>query len=166
MKTLIALCVWLMAYPALAAEPEPSILNPSGLPVPRYVSLKSGDVNVRVGPGKRYPIKYIYKRKGLPVKIVEEFAHWRKIADYEGTTGWVHKGMVDGRRTAMIVGKTQTLYDSTSTESDTVMQAKPLVIGKIITCEPDWCQMEINSRKGWIRKPDIWGVGREEVLKE
>lgn len=165
MKTLIAMCVWLMASVAIAA-PEPSILNPSGLPVPRYVSLKSDEVNVRVGPGKRYPIRYVYKRKGLPVQIIEEFAHWRKIADFEGSSGWVHKGMVDGKRTAMITGKTQKLYEDPSTESAVVIQAKPKVIGQLVNCEPDWCQLEIYGHKGWLRKPDLWGVGREEVFKE
>lgn len=166
MKTLVALCL-LLASTAVYAEAEPSILNPSGLPVPRFVSLKSDDVNVRVGPGKRYPIQYVYTRKALPVKIVEEFAHWRKIADYEGTSGWVHKGMVDGKRTAMIVGKaTQRLYEDPDSNSSVVLQAKPMVIGHLIRCEPDWCEMEINGQKGWLRKPDIWGVGREETFKE
>lgn len=166
MKTiLLSLTLLLFGAPALA-ESEPSILNPSGLPVPRYVSLKSDDVNVRVGPGKRYPIRYVYKRKALPVKIVEEFAHWRKIADYEGSSGWVHKGMVDGKRSAMIRSKTQRLYSKPTAESEIVMQAKPMVIGRLRKCEPDWCELEIDGHRGWIRKADIWGVDREEVYKE
>ena len=165
MKKLITALLLLAATSAIAA-PEPSILNPSGLPVPRFVSLKSDDVNVRVGPGKRYPTKFVYKRKQLPVQIIEEFAHWRKIADYEGTTGWVHKGMVDGRRTAIIVNKTQTLYADPNTNSGTALRAQKLVIGSVKKCEPDWCQLEIEGRKGWIRKADIWGVTREEVFKE
>jgi SH3-like domain-containing protein len=156
----------LLAASASHAEVEPSILNPSGLPVPRYVSLKYDEVNVRVGPGKRYPIHYVYKRVHLPVQIVEEFAHWRKITDYEGSSGWVHKGAVDGKRSAMIMDKTQNLYADPDATSRNVLRAAKLVIGSLKKCEPDWCQLEINKRKGWIRKADIWGVGREEVFKE
>jgi len=148
------------------AEIEASILNPSGLPVPRFVSLKYGEVNVRVGPGKRYPIRYVYKRERLPVQVIEEFAHWRKITDYEGSTGWVHKGAIDGKRTAMIMDRTQNLYTNPDATSRNVMRAGKLVIGLLKSCGPDWCQLDINSRNGWIRKSDIWGVSREEVFKE
>lgn len=165
MKYAFPILLMLCSGAAHAAE-EASILNPSGLPVPRFVSLKYDEANVRVGPGKRYPIHYVYKRVHLPVKIVEEFAHWRKIADYEGSSGWVHKGAIDGTRTAIILDKTQNLYADTDAASKTVLRAQPRVIGYLKRCEPDWCQLEIQGRKGWIRKADIWGAGREEVFKE
>ena len=165
MKHVLAILT-LLAAPLAHAQVDASILNPSNLPIPRYVSLKSSEVNVRVGPGKRYPIQYVYKRLGLPVQVVEEFAHWRKIADYEGTSGWVHKGMIDGKRTAIMLGKAQTLYAKPDATSDPVIKAAKLVIGEVKRCEPDWCEMEINSRTGWIRKADIWGVKREEVFEE
>ncbi len=155
-----------MLFCLAARAEEPSVLNPSGLPVPRFVSLKSDEVNVRVGPGKRYPIKYVYRLNQLPVKIVEEFAHWRKIADFEGTSGWVHKGMVDGKRTAMIIGGMQNLYADTTTESRVVLRAKEKVIGTLLGCEPDWCKLEINKQVGWIRKADLWGATREEVFSD
>ena len=164
MKRLLLIAL-LLTSPALAA-PEASILNPSGLPVPRYVSLKFDEANVRVGPGKRYPIRYVYKRVHLPVQIIEEFAHWRKIADYEGSSGWVHKGAIDGKRTAIVMDKIQNLYSSPDATSSIVMRAKPLVIGALKQCEADWCELEIQNRNGWIRKADIWGAGREEVFKE
>jgi len=89
MKRLWFLIALLIATPVMA-EQEQSILNPSGLPVPRFVALKSDDVNLRAGPGKRYPIKFHLARARLPVEIIEEFAHWRKIRDYEGTVCCVH----------------------------------------------------------------------------
>jgi SH3-like domain-containing protein len=157
----IALCL-----PLSAMAQEASILNPSGLPVPRYVSIKSNEVNVRVGPGKRYPIRYVYRRAKLPVQIVEEFAHWRKIKDYEGATGWVHKGMVGSTRTAMIMDKSQNLYARPQVSDQPVMRADATVIGIIKACQPDWCLLEIREREGWIRKADIWGVTREETFEE
>ena len=161
----IALLILLTA-PLAYAQVDSSILNPSGLPMPRYVSLKSAEVNMRVGPGTRYPIRYVYKRMHLPVQVVEEFAHWRKITDHEGTSGWVHKGMIDGKRTAIIMDKTQNLYAKPDATSATSLRASKLVIGEVKRCEPDWCELEINGRDGWIRKADIWGVAREEVFEE
>lgn len=155
----------LLATPAVAQE-DTSILNPSGMPIPRYVSLKSDEINVRVGPGKRYPIRYVYKRARLPVQIIEEFAHWRKIKDYEGANGWVHKNMLEGGRTAMIVDKPQNLYARPEVSDQPVMRAEPTVIGRVRACLPDWCLMEMAGRDGWIRKADIWGVAREEVFEE
>jgi SH3-like domain-containing protein len=165
MKRILCIITMLIAAPALA-EVEPSILNPSGLPVPRFVSLKSDDVNVRVGPGTRYPIRWTYRRAHLPVEIIEEFAHWRKIRDFEGASGWVHKGMVDGTRTALIMDKPQNLYAMPDVSATPVIRAAPHVIGIVKECNADWCELEIMGRDGWIRKADIWGVRREEVFGE
>lgn len=158
--TAILLCA------ATAQAQNISILNPSGLPIPRYVSLKSDEVNMRVGPGKRYPITWIYRRASMPVQITEEFAHWRRIKDFEDSSGWVHKGLLDGKRTALIMDKQQNLYANPDATSPTVMRADPLVVGKLHQCIPDWCLMNIEGHKGWIRKVDIWGVAREEVFEE
>lgn len=165
MRRAIPLLILMLASPAWAVD-EPSILNPSGLPIPRYVSLKSNDVNVRVGPGRRYPIRYVYNRANLPVEVIEEFAHWRRIRDYEGAVGWVHKGMIDGARTAMIVDATQNLYPKPDPTTRPTIRAAATVIGRLKQCQPDWCQLEIEGRKAWIRKTDIWGVRREEVFSE
>ena len=165
MKRLLVILMFFSSATVFAAD-EPSVLNPTGLPIPRYASLKFDDVNVRVGPGTRYPIHYVYKRKLLPVKIVEEFAHWRKIADYEGSSGWVQKMAVDGKRTAIIIGKMQNLYDDPDTASSVVLRAKANVVGDLKRCDADWCQLEIQGRKGWVRKVDIWGADREEVCQK
>ena len=159
------LLCFFFATPSYAA-PEPSILNPSGLPIPRFVSLKSDNVNLRVGPGKRYPIRWAYHRAHLPVQIIEEFAHWRKIQDYEGTNGWVHKGIIDGHRMVMVIDKPQNLYDHPEVSDKPVLRADPLVIGALKECQPDWCRVEIQGHKAWIRKTDIWGVTREETFEK
>ncbi len=158
---LVGMCV---AVTALAEDA--SILNPSGLPIPRFVSLKSDEVNVRVGPGQRYPIRWVYKRAHLPVEIIEEFAHWRKIRDFEGATGWVQKNLLDGNRTALIMDKPQNLYRKPQVSSQPTMRAAAMVIGLLHECGPDWCELEIAGTKAWIRKADIWGVTREEVFDD
>ena len=165
MKRILTALFFLIATPAFAA-PEPSILNPSGLPIPRFVSLKSNDVNVRVGPGKRYPIRWSYHRARLPVEIIEEFAHWRKIRDFEGASGWVHKSAIDGRRSVLIVDKPQNLYSRPEVSEKPVMRAGKMVIGDLKECQPDWCRIEIEKRKAWIRKTDVWGTTREETFEK
>jgi SH3-like domain-containing protein len=164
MKKRNLLLFLVMLWAGTAHAQDVSILNPSGLPIPRFVSLKSQEVNVRVGPGERYPILWVYQRAGLPVKIIEEFAHWRKIQDFEGTTGWVNKSLLDATRTALIMSHPQLLYAKPEATSPPVMRADPLVIGTIESCAPDWCLLTIEGHEGWIRKPDLWGVTREEVF--
>jgi SH3-like domain-containing protein len=165
-KRNLLLFLGMMLAATAAGAQDVSILNPSGKPVPRFVSLKSNEVNLRVGPGERYPIAWVYQRAGLPVKIIEEFAHWRKIEDVEGTTGWVNKNLLEATRTAMIMGHPQLLYKKPDATSKPVMRADPRVIGRVEACAPDWCLLMIEGREGWIRKPDIWGVTREEVFEE
>lgn len=163
-----ALCI---AAPVAQAQ-EASILNPSGLPIPRFVSFKSDEVNVRVGPGKRYPIRWVYHRENLPVEIIEEFAHWRKIRDFEGVTGWVHKGLVQATRSAMILEGMQNIYRKPDATAGIVARAEAGAIGLVTQCTPDWCEMSFGRGRptkaiaGWIRKSDIWGVTREEVFEE
>ncbi len=147
-----------------AAAQDASILNPSGLPIPRYVSLKFDEVNVRVGPGKRYPIRWVYTRARFPVQVIEEFAHWRKIRDVEGAIGWVQKDQIASERTVLIVDKPQNLYNRPEVSATPVMRAAPMVIATLVSCKPEWCRVEISNRRAWIRKADIWGVTREEVI--
>lgn len=147
-----------------ASAEDASILNPSGLPIPRFVTLKSDNINVRVGPGERYPIRWTYHRAHLPVQIVEEFAHWRKIMDYEGSTGWVQKNMLDGVRSVLVMDKPQNLYAEPEVTAAPTVRASPMVIAKLLACRPDWCRVEVSDRKAWIRKADIWGVTREETF--
>jgi SH3-like domain-containing protein len=134
----------------------------SGLPVPRFVSLRSGDVNMRAGPGTRYIINWVYKREGLPVEIIEEFDQWRQIRDSEGTVGWVHKQMLQGKRTAVIVRGIGVLRRTPEDHAGAILRAEPGVTGRLLECERDWCRMQISGRKGWIDKAHIWGVYPKE----
>ena len=140
--------------------------NTSGLPVPRFVSLKSEEVNVRTGPGTRYPIQWVYHRSGLPVEVIEEYDIWRKIRDSDGTTGWVHKTMLDGHRNVVIIGKTaQILRVDGEATAKPILKAEPQVIARLVECEKDWCRIQVSGRKGWIAKKSIWGVYPAEVFE-
>src|ERR1700745_1267941 len=94
----VAAALVLVAFAASAVAAE------KGLPVPRFVTLRSDQVNVRTGPGERYPIEWVFTRKGMPVEILAEFDVWRKIRDWQGTEGWVHQRMVTGNRAVIVKG--------------------------------------------------------------
>lgn len=140
-------------------------VNPSGLPLPRFVALKSDETNIRTGPGTRYPIAWVFKRENMPVEVVDEFDLWRKIRDSEGTTGWVHHSMLSGKRFVMITGKTpQTLHIDASADSKSLFKAEPNVIAPLRECELSWCRVQISGRKAWIEKRNLWGVYPEEIF--
>lgn len=144
-----------------AAEQDARVGN-SGLPVPRMVSLGAQEINMRTGPGTRYPIKWVYTRKGLPVRVEAEFDIWRKIRDRDGETGWVHGSMLSGRRTVEIASHDAsgitTLHDKTDSRSAAVLRAEDGVIAELLDCEPDWCRVQIDGKKGWARRRALWGL--------
>lgn len=162
-RTLILLTLMLLPAPLWAADAK----NPSGFPVPRYVSLKSDEVNVRTGPGQRYPIQWVVRRESLPVEIIEEFDHWRKIKMQDGTAGWVHKTMLDGARTVLFSGKESCIVRA-APEADAapVLKAESGVIGKLVACQKSWCRVQVATRKGWVQKSHIWGVYMQEQFEK
>ena len=117
---------------------------------------------MRVGPGTRYSINWVYRRLDLPVEIIQEFDQWRQIRDAEGTTGWVHKQTLQGKRTAVVVGKVAVLRRTPDAAANPVLRAEPGVIGKLLTCEEKWCRVQISGRKAWIHKASIFGVYKKE----
>lgn len=138
----------------------------SGLPVPRFVTLKNDDINVRTGPGTRYPIQWVYHRAGMPVEVIEEYDLWRKIRDVEGTTGWVHKTMLDGRRAVMVRGKeAHILRMEPEPAAKPLLKTEPMVTARLMECQLDWCRIQVSGRKGWMEKKYLWGIYPEEVFE-
>ena len=140
--------------------------KPDGLPLPRFVSLRTDPVNLRVGPSARYPIEWIYVRRNLPVEIIAEFDTWRRIKDPAGTEGWVHSTMVSGRRTAMVTGKVQPLLRAMDEKADVVANLEAGVIVAVERCPrgAGFCRVAAEGVGGWIRRDAIWGVYPEEVI--
>ena len=130
----------------------------TGLEVPRFVSLSSNKTNVRAGPGRRYPIKWIFQRQNLPVKIIAEFDTWRKIKDHEGIEGWVHQRMLSGRRWVFILGENVTIRKERSLTAQGVARLEPGVIARLERISGDWCLVEAEAYTGWLLKSDVWGT--------
>ena len=138
-------------------------------PVPRFVTLRADTVNLRTGPGNRYPIEFVYHRKGYPLEIVAEFDQWRKVRDWQGTEGWVHQRMVTGTRAVVIQGTQRVLRKDADAGAAPVAKLDPGVIAHLLECRAAWCRIEIangtSDVKGWLGRTDIWGVLPNEVVK-
>jgi len=141
------------------------VLAQTGLPLPRFVSLRADEVNVRTGPGIRYPIEWVFKRRDMPVEITAEFDTWRKIRDWEGTEGWVHQSMLSGKRTVLISGGRQTLRREPDLAAPAVAHADPLVVGELKDCRGTWCRIRVAGYEGWLRKDQFWGVYANETVE-
>ena len=142
----------------LSASSASKISKKTGLPLPRFVSLKSNEVNLRRGPSLDYKIDWVYKRKHLPLMIVSEFGHWRQVTDFEGYTGWIYKDLLSGSR-YIIVNNEETLLRNKAT-FDSLGKAilKREVIAKLIDCEGLWCFIRIRNMRGYVLAEDIWGI--------
>ena len=139
----------------------------SGLSLPRFVSLRADVVNMRTGPGVQYPVEWVFKRHGLPVEIISEYDTWRKVRDWQGTQGWIHQSMLNGKRKFIVVGSERTVRHSARTNSAARAILELGVIGKIIECEKSssWCKIEVDSITGWLRRVDVWGIYKGEEVK-
>lgn len=141
----------------------------SGLPVPRFVSLKSDRVNVRRGPGTDHAVIWVFSRAGLPVEVIGESDHWRQVRDSEGSAGWVYYSLLSGRRTALIApwakdSDTLTLHERRSSASEPTARLEPKVLGSIEKCDGEWCEFSLDGVSGWVRQEQLWGVYRGEKI--
>jgi SH3-like domain-containing protein len=170
--SLFVICFFSTAFLVSAAE-HTTKGKKTGLPIPRFASLRSSKINIRTGPSERHPIIWVYQRKNYPVEIIAEFENWRKIRDLDGTQGWVHESLLIGKQHALIINNkfveanqfnaklpaTQVLlYRSPDELSYPLLRAEIGVIGRIVNCKLEWCQLQIEGHKAWIRKVNLWGV--------
>lgn len=151
-----ALAFALLVTGAMAAE--------KGLPVPRFVTLRSDEVNLRTGPGERYPIDWVLTKKGLPVEVLAEYDVWRKIRDAQGSEGWVHERMITGSRNVVIAGQLRTLHADADPSSPPVARAEAGVIARLLECRGAWCRVEAQGIKGWLKRGEVWGVYPDEAV--
>ncbi len=133
-------------------------LGPSGLPLPRFVTLRAAEVNLRSGPGVRYPIEWVFTRRGLPVEVVDEFETWRRIRDWQGSEGWVHQSMLSGQRGAMVVGADRLLRRAPEPGAPAIAEVQVQVVGRLHNCRDGWCLIDAKGYEGWLRQGEIYGA--------
>lgn len=162
------------ANPAPAVDATPAAGQPSGLPVPRFVSLKSNRVNLRNGPGTDFPTSWVFRRAGLPLEVIKEFEGWRQVRDADGTTGWVVQSFLSGRRTALVLPweiKADTPVPQVKILNDgrdgagVVAIVEAGVIASILSCDGRWCQVAIDRYRGYLEQKTLWGVYEREIVK-
>jgi len=142
--------------------PSPAFRS-TALPLPRFVSLGSDQVFVRTGPGQRYPVKWEYKKKGLPVEIVLEYDIWRKIRDFDGQVGWVHHTLLNGKRMAFILGRENVPIRKDYAEEAVILAyLEPKTLVEVKSCAVHWCRVDASGYKGWLPQNLLWGVYESE----
>lgn len=172
---LIALAAVIAAVGTLGTIPpahSQSAKGASGLPLPRFVSLKARRVNLRIGPSRDYAVEWLYTRSGIPMEIIQEYDHWRRVRDLDGTEGWIHRSLLTGERTAAVApwkrgidGVYVKLRARPHKSGKLLARLEPGVIVKISECNGQWCRAEIGDARGWLAQDEIWGAYPGEAFR-
>ncbi|MBE9636021.1 SH3 domain-containing protein [Salipiger mangrovisoli] len=147
---------------AQAAEERGPVTN---LPLPRYVSLKTSEGNARRGPSLTHRIDWVYTRRDMPLEIIAEYGHWRRVRDKDGAGGWIHYALLSGVRTVLVEEDMLELHQRP--DAGTPVEAKLAVgvIAHLEHCEKDWCELSAGGYEGWAPKAAVWGVDADEILE-
>ncbi len=142
----------------------------TGYPVPRFVSLKSANAHMRVGPSTDYATNWVYSARGLPLEIIEEFGNWRQVRDADGTSGWMFAPLLSGRRTAVVgpwMNKSVALHAAPRSSSSVIAELAPSVRLDLKQCDGSWCDVSLQSRRlsGYVAQADLWGVYPHEKVE-
>lgn len=135
----------------------------TNLPLPRYVSLKGNEGNARRGPSLSHRIDWVFRHAGMPLRVVAEFGHWRRVEDKDGAGGWVHYALLSGVRTALVTQDMVELHTRPDPKSDVVARAETGAIVRLGECNPTWCRVSGGGERGWVPKSSIWGVDPQET---
>jgi len=146
--------------------------GPSGLPLPRFVSLKAQRVNMRVGPGRDYKVEWMYTKRGLPLEILQEFDNWRKVRDSEGDEGWILQSLLSGQRTAIVTpwktgesGAHIGLRQAPNREAPEIALLEPGVVTEVDECVGGWCRVSVEKVVGYAAQSELWGVYPDETIE-
>lgn len=158
---------------AIAQTPVQGVASPSKT-VPRFVSLRASEVNLRRGPGTDYPIAWVFRRAGLPVEVIRETEAWRQVRDADGTTGWVIRNLLSRRRTALVLPweikpdaprPQVTVRTRGNRTARAVVNLEAGVIADVVGCDGQWCQVSVGTYTGYLAQKQLWGVYPDEVVR-
>ena len=136
----------------------------TNLPLPRFVSLKASEGNVRRGPSLSHRIDWILKHRNTPLQVVAEHGHWRKVLDFEGAGGWIHYSLLSGSRMVVVRDELLDLKQQPKSESLSKAQLQKNVIARLNACEIRWCKVTAGGYKGWVQKTALWGVNSDDIF--
>lgn len=153
----------LLLWPCMAVPQDRGPVT--NLPMPRYVSLKAAESNVRRGPSLTHRIDWIFKRRGMPLRVTAEHSHWRRVQDREGAGGWVHYTMLSGNRTAIVRPDMLDLRSRPDPDAMIVARLEQNVIARLRECDERWCELSSDGYRGWAPKAALWGVDPDETFE-
>ncbi len=161
MRTLLAaIAAFLLLGLGVCAQERGPVTN---LPIPRFVSLKASEGNVRRGPSLTQKIDWVYKRRNLPLEVTAEYGHWRRVRDRDGVGGWIHYSLLSGIRTVIVEADMLPLRRAATDNAQVNARAEMGVIARLGECALDWCRITAGNQAGWVPKSAIWGVRPEEI---
>ena len=162
MVKIFIICLILINTSSISAG---TVGNETSLKIPRFVSLKSDNSNLRVGPSENYPIKLRYIVANTPVEIIDEYEDWRKIKDYEGNKGWLHKSLIKGKRFAIVNTPYQEgLQVFNKPKGNNIGKIGKKNVLEVKTCLINWCKIKYEKNKGWVNKLNLWGIYKNETI--
>ena len=131
---------------------------------PYFASISKGEARMRTGPGTNYPASWLYRRRDLPIKVVDIYKDWRKVEDPDGTQGWMFVGLLSDTRTSIVTGSIAELRDSPRFSARINWRAEPGVVGRISHCTRGWCYFSVNGQAGYVEQSHLWGIEPGEEL--
>jgi len=156
---------WVLVFVLILYAIINSVASAQELTLPRFVSIKTDEANARVGPGKRYPIRWTFVTEGLPLEVVNQYGEWRQIRYIDGEEFWMHVTQLSSKRTVVLTGGTSVLWRKASIESVPLLHAEEGVIAGLLECKRDWCRIEVSGIKGWLKRTNLWGVYSNENIQ-
>ncbi len=167
---LTSLLLPVLFIPAFVKETGATSVSQTGLPLPRFVSLKSTRVNMRVGPGREYKVTWMYLKQGLPMEVIQEYENWRKVRDPEGNEGWILHSLLSGKRMAIIApwekGSRFAMHSQANQKSAKIADVEARVLANVNGCEENWCLVEADDIEGYVHKNTLWGVYPDEIIEQ
>jgi SH3-like domain-containing protein len=149
-----------------AALHIPPPIVATGLPVPRWVSVKAQRLNVRRGPSLEHDVLWTYVRPGVPLEVIAEYDSWRRIRDADGSTGWVRAALLDGRRYVVVKGRVNTaLLERPQADAEAIAYAQPGLVARLVACEGEWCEISTRGYDGFVARDRLWGVYEGETIR-
>ncbi len=162
-RLLVVSSAFLIALGSLSASAQDKRGPVTNLPLPRYVSMKAAEGNVRRGPSLTHRIDWVFKRRGMPLQITAEYGNWRKVQDRDGAGGWVHYALLSGVRTVLIEAELLPVYTSPDANTQVSAQFESGVVARLGSCTLDWCHISAGGYRGWALKSNLWGVDPSEL---
>lgn len=135
----------------------------TNLPLPRFVSLKANEANVRRGPSLSHKVDWVFKRRDMPLRVTAEYGHWRRVQDRDGAGGWVHYALLSGERSVIVDQDMLAITSRAADGAHVVAHLELGVVAKLGECGPNWCRITSGGYRGWAPKSALWGVGKDEI---